>query len=542
MDWKTPGNFFCVAAARCLGRRGALLLTAIAAGAIFALAFEAKAPPWFIGGALVPFVLPLFLSAWTYRALFVWGLTAGTTACSIYLRWFFAILPLNWVGIETSPFIIGVVAATVLLAAAFLGLFFGLLFVMVRAIARRNVGRTVLALVVLWPVFEYVRTLAFSFHPYILGPGTIGGDHYGFLLLGYALADAPMLRAYAPFLGDYGLSMVVLLPAVACTVFLSIALRARLEANSTHRSITVGIMCLSAFSLLVLVGPRLRTLPSVVKAPLSVAIVETAFPTADVPSATPNENAHAREEITRRRAVVAGLFARALETDPDIIVMPESTPTVFRVPDMTPYPDPDSIREAAGIDRYRVIIDTALPPKKWKSSSNPVTVLDTAAGVIGTYEKRFLMPWGEYTPYVTDFVSRLLGLDWRDRVYRYRPGSTTGVFSTRRARIAVLLCSELHSPSLAREAGRLGAEILMFSSSEAILRGAKQLQRQNLAMAQIRAAMLRKPLIYAANSGLSFALDMYGDVLWRSEGPREGVAVVSVVPNREKTTAAYLLP
>jgi len=206
MDWKTPGNFFCVAAARCLGRRGALLLTAIAAGAIFALAFEAKAPPWFIGGALVPFVLPLFLSAWTYRALFVWGLTAGTTACSIYLRWFFAILPLNWVGIETSPFIIGVVAATVLLAAAFLGLFFGLLFVMVRAIARRNVGRTVLALVVLWPVFEYVRTLAFSFHPYILGPGTIGGDHYGFLLPAMRSPMRPCCARMRPFSATTGLA------------------------------------------------------------------------------------------------------------------------------------------------------------------------------------------------------------------------------------------------------------------------------------------------------------------------------------------------
>ncbi len=275
---------------------------------------------------------------------------------------------------------------------------------------------------------------------------------------------------------------------------------------------------------------------------ITAALVQTDFPTADIlPDIALGEEAVLERKALWERSARA-LTERALAANPAIVVLPEGSPSLFDAPPIGAYPTFDNITERLGTAEYRLVIDTAFPPRRWNTSANSTTLIDNRMGVIGTYQKRFVMPWGEYTPYLTEWASRLFGFRWKDTVYQLAPGQGDGVYATGVGKVSVMTCSEILSPMLARRSGRAGANILIFSSSEAILRGSRKLQAQNLAMGQMIAAMLRTPIIYAANGGRSFALDRRGDIVWQSESIGEEVAIVEIVPNSGKTIAAYLLP
>ncbi|MDP3734818.1 MAG: nitrilase-related carbon-nitrogen hydrolase [bacterium] len=519
-------------------RHRAFALYSVLSGVLIGLAL----PPSLFRGlsfiAIAPFIALLWSNVGA-RRLMAHGTIAGTTAAMFYFSWIFETLPLTWLGVHTTPVLVGIFVFTVLSLGLFWGIFFGLFLVAVKKIVGAHTSLCPLAALLLWPVFEYIRTFAYSFHPYTIGEGTIVGDHTGFMLLGDTLAEIPAVRMFAPFLGDYGLSMIVLLPNIAFALFMVGSMK-----NLARRQALVGASFFAIFVMLWSVGALhlSRATHSPDRVPIRIAIVQTAFGVVDNTREGFAETASIRAERARRGVVLQSLFTQALARAPDMVVMPEGIGTVFEMSDTAPYPDLTEIRMRLGEERDILVLDTGLPPKKWNRNINPATLLDNTTGVIGTHEKRFLMPWGEYTPYVLEWVTRVFDLQWRDLLFRYRPGSKIDVFETRLGAIAVLICSELVSPKMGREVARRGADISIIASSEAILHSSERLQAQNLAIARIRAASFRKPLVYVSNGGRSFALDERGEILWQSASIGEVVAVVEVTPNNEKTIAAYLLP
>jgi len=524
--------------------RIALCLYAVASGAIFAFAEPPQMTPILAWIGLAPYLGLLGIEG-SSRERFWYGWLAGHTAFSLYLWWYFDILPLTWLGVETTTaLLVGVVAITLFLTAAYFGVWFGVFLVLVKKVSRGSPLMLLGTAFVLWPVFEYARTFIFSFHPYLFGPGSVFGDHAALVLFSYAAVTEPFIRGLAPFLGNYGVSAIVLLPnlALVFTVRAFFFRRANTQMQSVKGNYAAAVVALFAFFLAVYGGNQLYRQGQDDGEGVKVALVQTDFPTADIlPDLEEGETAVLERNALWERST-RQLIERALAADPAIVVMPEGAPSLFDQPPIGAYPTFENITERLGVEKYHLVIDTAFPPRKWDTSANSTTLIDNRSGVIGTYTKRFVMPWGEYVPYLTAWASRLFGFNWKDVVYELRPGRENGVYETGIGKVSVMTCSEILSPMLARRSGRAGGNILIFSSSEAILRGSRKLQAQNLAMGQLTAAMLRTPIIYAANGGRSFVLDRRGDILWQSSGIGEEVAVVEVVPNSEKTIAAYLLP
>jgi apolipoprotein N-acyltransferase len=81
---------------------------------------------------------------------------------------------------------------------------------------------------------------------------------------------------------------------------------------------------------------------------------------------------------------------------------------------------------------------------------------------------------------------------------------------------------------LNREASRAKADLIIFSSSIAILHGSPMVHAQLLAMAQLRAATLGKPIAFAANGGYSFIVNHRGDILWQNNTTEEQYAIISI--------------
>lgn len=516
---------------------------AAAAGLFFAFAFQPKLIPGIEFIALVPFFSLLLVPLQRNRQLFFLGWVSGTTAFVVYLWWFFDILPLSWLDLPTNAFVVGVVALTLFLAAGYFGLWFGLFLVLVKKYAYKNALYFSIAILLVWPTTEYLRTFFFSFHPYLQGPGWLWGPHAAFMLLGYTLAPYALLRSLASIVGTYGLSIVVLVPNIALFFIIAQFKKNAPDGYKHHfisndrSSLIKTLATLAAlFFVFLALGFSLSSRPPAKTRTIKIALIQTAFKT---------HGPETDEQVFQKRkeekgAAMQGLIAQALKSNPDLVVVPEGTPSIFSERDFEPYPSFEEIIGKLGKETYRVAIDTGFPSRKWDLHKNSTTVFDNRTGVIGTYQKQFLMPWGEYVPSVTAWVSRIRGFSWNDVMIPFTPGNKPGVFETKLGNIGILTCSEILSPPLANKTVRAGADMLIFSSSDAVLHRSEQIQEQNLAMAQIRAATVRKPLMYSANESRSFALDALGNIIWQSGGIKNESVVIPLETNTERTIGMYL--
>lgn len=500
---------------------------AFAAGVFFSLAFTPTFIPYVEFVALAPFFSLLFLPTST-RGLFPLGWIAGTVAFVPYFWWFFSVLPLDWAGIEPGGFITLTTAFTLLLAAGYFGLFFGIFLVLVRRYAMGHAALFCIAALLLWPLLEYVRTFLFSFHPYVLGSGSIVGDNAGFMLLSHAIVPYAPLRIFAQFFGHYGLSTIALLPNLALSLLVAHVLPRRLmpgyDKNMRASSLPVVLFLAIFFAAIAFVGTKLASHTREPSRLVRIAIVQTAFrePAARIGNA-------ATEKLRQKEAdVVRALMQEAFANNPDIVAVPEGTASIFDKSDFEAYPTIEAIKKKLGEAPYRVVIDTALPPRKWDRHKNYTTVVDNTQGVLGSYQKQFLMPWGEYIPWVSSFVARLRGFSWGDAIATLKPGKNPGIFATGFGTVGILTCSEVLSPRLVRKTAHYGADIIIFSSSDAVFHRSELLQRHILSMAMLHAAVTGVPVVYSGNEAHSFALDARGNILWKSGAFENAVKMVTV--------------
>ena len=513
------------------------------AGTLVALALPPKLLPGFEWIALIPFFGLLLFPMRRIRDLFFFGWLAGIGAFGFYLVWFFDAAPLIWIGIPHMAASIAFIALGVSLPVMYFALSFGVFLVVIKKLSR-SVTQETLFIILLWPVFEYLRTWGYSFHPLAQGTGHIFGDHAGFLLLGYSLAEYDFLRPLASILGSYGMSILVLIPNTALFLVASGRVfqfkRWVLRVRSTNIAMAAAFLI---FVFLIFSGAgyilfRIRAVLPENQDRISIAVVQL--------NSRPEDSAQdpdAHWEALRER--IQSLLKKALALSPDIVVMPEGTPTVFNLTPGDSYPTKEDVLGKLGYDKYRLLIDTDLfATSRIDQKKNTTTLIDNQKIVRGVYEKRFLMPWGEYMPHFFIWGAQILGasswLDYQLQLKSYIPGTRTGVFQTPLGRVGILTCSEILSPKLMRDTARGGAEIVILSSSDGILRGSSRLHSQNLAMARIRAVEIRKPIIYASNAGKSFAVDEKGSIIWESRASQEEVINFSVNTNQEEPLAVRI--
>ena len=173
---------------------------------------------------------------------------------------------------------------------------------------------------------------------------------------------------------------------------------------------------------------------------------------------------------------------------------------------------------------------------------NRLYLLSSAGRRAGFYDKRHLVPFGEYTPFAADipFLRELLqGLD-------FSPGVTTEPLridlNGAAASLGVLICYEAIFPSLAQERVEHGADVLVNVSNDGWFRDSSA-PRQHLAHVALRAVEQERPVLRSTNTGITAAVDAFG----RVEGTppalfAEGTLAVTVRPSTEKTVYHRLHP
>ncbi|MDR1546435.1 MAG: apolipoprotein N-acyltransferase [Deltaproteobacteria bacterium] len=152
--------------------------------------------------------------------------------------------------------------------------------------------------------------------------------------------------------------------------------------------------------------------------------------------------------------------------------------------------------------------------------------LMTPQGPGAFYDKRHLVPFGEYVPLADElpflkwpFVKGLLGAAGDFSPGRRRPPP---VFDG--VAVGNLICFESIFPYLARQRVLDGAAFLAVTTNDAWF-GRSAAPEQHLAQAVMRAVETRRPLLRAANNGLSALVSPSGRLLARTELDQIGAYV-----------------
>jgi apolipoprotein N-acyltransferase len=333
--------------------------------------------------------------------------------------------------------------------------------------------------------------------------------------LGMALGQHLWLMQGASLIGLHGLTLLTILMGASFAL-----------SGADHRSFT-KLYAGPALALLVLAGLAVYgaqrvpagAVPEVKN--VRLRIMQPNLPQDDT------FNAANREEIMRR---YLSLSDRATSptttgiTDVTHLIWPESAfPYLL-------HRDARALAQIAGLLPPGVTLVTgaaragdALPGETGTRYYNSLHAIAHDGVIVSTYDKRHLVPFGEYLPPVFDRLLRAVGLkEFVAIPGGFEAGSSGAVFAIPGLpRVAATICYEAIFPRAAISSDKRPGWILNVTNDAWF--GMTPGPRQHFAQARLRAVEEGVPLVRAANNGISAIIDPYGRIIHSLDLGLEGV-------------------
>jgi len=162
---------------------------------------------------------------------------------------------------------------------------------------------------------------------------------------------------------------------------------------------------------------------------------------------------------------------------------------------------------------------------------NSAFLLGADGQIRGQYDKRHLVPFGEYVPLqsVFFFLDKLV-----EGIGDFGRGRNATVFAGVGPRFSVTICYAAIFPGEVREFVRGGAEFLVNITNDAWF-GRSGAPYQHLAMAAMRAVENGSYLVRSANTGVSAVIAPTGAILSQTPLFVEATVVETIRPRRGET-------
>jgi apolipoprotein N-acyltransferase len=471
---------------------------AVGSGLVCAAAF----PPWDVGSLAFLGLTPLFLAleGSTPRHAAWLGYAAGLSFYLATIWW--VINTMTTYG--RMPLPLSLVALLLLsgILAGYTAAFAGLL-VAGRHWLRLPRGIEPVLAAGLWVGLEFLRTYLFSGFPWAL--------------LGYSQYRQPTVRLLASAAGVYGISALLLVVngALACVLGACLGRDARAH---PWRGALVPVS-LAGLAVLATVGyARVVWRDPAGGAPIRVALLQ-----GNIDQSLKWDRRYQTETLD----IYERLTRRAAAEKPALIVWPETAVPFFlrREPELS-----------ARV--HRLAAETGIPlltgsPDAGEDGRlyNSAFLLGGDGRIRGRYDKRHLVPFGEYVPLhrLFFFLDKLVV-----GIGDFGRGRAATVFSPDGARFGVMICYEVIFPGEVREFVRGGADFLVNITNDAWF-GRSGAPYQHLAMAAMRAVENGTYLVRAANTGISAVIAPTGTILAETDIFTEG-ALVGTIHRRQSET------
>ncbi len=451
------------------------LLVAAAGGLVWALQFERRAfvvASWL---ALAPLVL--LLSARRAGLLaFVHGLVSWTAA----LAW----IPPTLVTFGGIPKLLSISLAVLL--AAYLALYHAAFGALGARLWRRGGLLPFAALPALWVALEWLRTY-------------LGGG-FPWNLAAYAWVAVPGALQSAAWIGAYGVSFLVVLAATG--VAASVA-RRRWEPLAAGVLLPLLVLGLAGRSAAARGAGLLAPFPGpgVVEGADAIPRIEPPLPIRLVQPNIANLRAYdeGAVEASYRRLLA---MTRPECEEGTLVVWPESAAWPYSFDRDPPFAaDVQSL-----VSRGCTLVFNSTH-EVGETIFNSAYLL-SPGGAAARYDKRHLVPFGEYVPFrdVFSFVRKLAR-----EAGTFEAGSGVHLLPWGRERLGMSICYEVVFPAEVAELVRGGATILTTITNDAWY-GDTAAPWQHLRAARFRAAESRRPMLRAAITGVSALIAPDGSI------------------------------
>ena len=322
-------------------------------------------------------------------------------------------------------------------------------------------------------------------------------------LLGASQWNAPALLSVAALGGVWGLSFLL--------VAVNVAVAAAVGRGAPGPTRATAAVAAAALPLAALAFWSLRP------APAPAGTVRVAFVQPGVVGPV-EERFRASERLSR---TLAG--AR-----PDLVVWGESS--VGRDPSANPA---DMARlEAVARATGAPLLANVDAQREVGGGIYKSALLVGQAGVLGSYDKMRLVPFGEYVPLrpLLGWVTRLTDAAAVDR----HRGGHLAVLPAGDLTVGPLVCFESAFPDLARNLAADGTDLVVVQTADTTFQGSWGLD-QHASLSAVRAVESGRPVLQAALSGTSAAFDARGRRLAWAPGSWRGAATVEVPLSAERT-------
>lgn len=239
-----------------------------------------------------------------------------------------------------------------------------------------------------------------------------------------------------------------------------------------------------------------------------------------------------RNQSAQTRALMQKVAAGELP-QPAFIVWPENGT------DADPLRNPATNKVVAdAVAAAGVPILLAVPTAGQKQDERYTSYLYwTNAGPTARYDKRNLVPFGEWIPFRDVLLPAIPVLEVIGQ--QTMPGTEPGALSVTTGQgqpitIGVAICYEVAFAPTMADAVNAGAEVMVVGSNNAMFQGSAQIEQQ-FAITRARAASMRREILVVTTSGISGLIDDHGRVVFTGPNHVGASGVVSLSRTTEKS-------
>ncbi|HUQ09365.1 MAG TPA: apolipoprotein N-acyltransferase [Steroidobacteraceae bacterium] len=475
-----------------LHRRYVGSAAALVAGALLGLSFAPIG--WWPMAVLSPALLICLWDGASPRRAAVLGFWFNAGTFSVGTYWLY--ISLRLIGHAPIPLALLLMAALVVIMGSYHAL---LGWVIARCFPARGAVRWLVAIPGAWLLIEWFRSWFLS--------------GFGWLALGYAHTDN-WLGGLAPVIGQFGLGLL--------SVLLAGSLVALLLGTQRSRAIAAAVLAASAIAGLTLRGVEwTRTSGK----PITVAIVQGAIP---------QDEKWIEDNLPDILDTFEKLTVKAHGAD--LIVWPEST-----IPDPINY-HVDYIRrvyQAASASGSSLVMGAIRLTENEKTGEeeayNSVLVWDRATPGVGLYDKYHLVPFSEFFP-VPGFIRKWLRLMELPYADFNRGADVQEPLDAAGQKISIGICYEDAYAANALP-GMKTATMLVNVTNDSWF-GHSTARYQHLQISRMRALETGRPMVRAANDGVSAIIGAHGEILAAAPEYEANVMRAAVQPRTGLTPYA----
>jgi apolipoprotein N-acyltransferase len=192
---------------------------------------------------------------------------------------------------------------------------------------------------------------------------------------------------------------------------------------------------------------------------------------------------------------------------PELIIWPENAI------DVDPYMNSDVLSAIESVTvKFSAPLIAGAVTRNTGQLENVSIMYDVGGEVVSVYSKQYLTPFGEYIP--LRGIARIIS-PYVDDVSDFSRGKSVDLHSINSVNIAPVICYELLSDSLVRNAA-LKSEALVVQTNSATFAGTSE-SAQQLAITRVRAVENAREIVSISTIGISAHIDINGNVLSRTD-------------------------